>query len=536
MRAEARAAARARRAAAARAWTLGILAGLVAALCVALLEGEARGSVTAERLNLAGSPATLWRPAGPGPAPLVIVAHGYGGSRQMMAPLAIALARGGHAALAFDFHGHGRHPVPMDAEVTSLEGTTAQLVGQTLAVARAARALPGVTPPAALLGHSMATDVVVRAAPALDVGTVVAISMYSEAVTPDSPARLLIVSGAAEGRLRAVALDAVRQVGPAREGETVRAGATERRAVAAPRTEHVGVLYSAATMREARAWIGAEDGALPRRGPLTALLLAAILALAWPLSRLAAAAPRQAPAPAPPSWRVAAAAILLPAPAAVAAAALAPAGALGLSAFGQLAAFLAAFGAVQSAVLWRAGRRLPAPGWAAGALYLAWALLFALALDRYGAAFVPTGPRVAVAALLALGTGPLLLGDALLTRGAPWPLRAASPRRAAPGPPRRDAGGAAHGHRLHRPAGRGPVLAGLRHRRRAIPHRRRRGDPPRPEPRPRLGDRGQHAVGGDGRLSAGGDGGIRTHGTPSRPTVFKTAAFDRSATSPCPAW
>ena len=32
--------------------------------------------------------------------------------------------------------------------------------------------------------------------------------------------------------------------------------------------------------------------------------------------------------------------------------------------------------------------------------------------------------------------------------------------------------------------------------------------------------------------NSGGGGGIRTHGTRKRPTVFKTAAFDHSATPP----
>ena len=31
----------------------------------------------------------------------------------------------------------------------------------------------------------------------------------------------------------------------------------------------------------------------------------------------------------------------------------------------------------------------------------------------------------------------------------------------------------------------------------------------------------------------GGEGGIRTHGTLARSPVFKTGAFDHSATSPC---
>lgn len=409
---------------------------VIAAIAVALtailaLERGVLGGVRTEELTLAGSPATLYRPAG-GPAPLVLVAHGFAGSRQMMRPLSIALARAGFAALAFDFHGHGRHPVPMDGDVTSLDGATAQLVAQAVAVGEAARALPGLAGPLSVMGHSMATDVVVRAAPLLDAAAVVAISMYSEAVTPDAPARLLIVSGASEGRLREVALEAVRLVDPAAaEGITARAGGAARRAVAAPLVGHVGVLYVPFTMTEARDWIAAATGRVPAGpapGPDYALWLLALLAatalLAWPAARLAGPG-----APVPParlSARTLAIALLAPVPAALAAAVLLPAGALGLSAFGQLAGFLAAWGVVQGAVLWRAGCRPAPPGWGAGAVYLGWALLFAAALDRYGASFVPAGPRAAVAALMLLGTLPYLASDALLARGAGLPWRIAS--------------------------------------------------------------------------------------------------------------
>jgi hypothetical protein len=40
------------------------------------------------------------------------------------------------------------------------------------------------------------------------------------------------------------------------------------------------------------------------------------------------------------------------------------------------------------------------------------------------------------------------------------------------------------------------------------------------------------ATGERGRTSIGGEGGIRTHGTREGTTVFETAPFDRSGTSP----
>ncbi len=404
-------------------------AGLVAMIAVVMLERQ-RAGLEIETLWLDSTPVTLWRLADSGERPLVVVAHGYAGSRQLMQALAITLARSGFTVATFDFYGHGRNRDPMARDITSLDGATAQLVEQTVAVARAARNLPGATDPVALVGHSMATDIVIRAAGKIDdVAAVVAISMYSDAVSADAPGRLLIVSGAREGRLREVALDRLRQLDPeAEEGETVVSGGVTRRAIAAPWVGHVGVLYSKTTLEETRNWIAAATGrqpagALPDVGPWLLALLAALVALAWPLSGLLGE-----PQPArSPGMRAMLLAVTAPAVPALAAATLAPAGALGLSAFGGLAAFFGVWGAVQLLVLWRAGLRpqsVSAPGIV---LLLVWGLgLFAPALDRYGAAFVPTGPRVQVMALLLAGTVPFCLADALAAGRFSWPWRLAA--------------------------------------------------------------------------------------------------------------
>ena len=142
--------------------------------------------------------------------PLVVVTHGFAGSRQMMQYISRDLARAGYTVAAFDFLGQGRSSGRMSSDVTRIEGTTQQLVAQTRAVTRAVQAATGSSGPLALLGHSMATDIIVRAAEDLpDVAAIVAISMYSDAVTATSPQRLLVLSGAWETRLRAVALQAI---------------------------------------------------------------------------------------------------------------------------------------------------------------------------------------------------------------------------------------------------------------------------------------------------------------------------------------
>ncbi len=403
-----------------------VAASLAATIACVMLEGQ--GAATDVRhLELAASPVTVWRATEGATGPLVVVAHGYAGSRRMMQPIAMSLARAGFVVAAFDFYGHGRHPEPMSRDITSLEGATAQLVAQTVAVTRAALALPGVTGPTALVGHSMATDIVIRAAERLDdAAAVVAISMYSDAVGPESPGRLLIVSGAREGRLRDVALDKVHLIdAAAQEGETVVDGKVARRAVAAPMVGHVGVLYHRTTLSETRDWIAAAmerpvTGTLPQVAPWLALLMAALVALAWPLAGLLKRPVRTDG----PAGRTVLAATMAPILPALAAAYLLPAGALGLSAFGALAAFFGTWGAVQLVVLRRSGWSAPTASGPGILLLLVWGLgLFAPALDRYGAAFVPTGPRLPVMALLMLGTLPFCLADAVLNRSSRWTAR-----------------------------------------------------------------------------------------------------------------
>ncbi|MEO0388086.1 MAG: alpha/beta fold hydrolase [Pseudomonadota bacterium] len=391
-----------------------LLAGL-ALYALTVLEG-ARAGVSVARVTLGPAPAVVMRPAGE-PEGLVVIGHGFAGSHAFMQAIGLTLARAGRTVVAFDFPGHGRNAEPLSADVTREEGTTQQLVAQSLAVIDAAQALTGAET-VDLLGHSMATDVLIRAAAERrDVDAVVAVSMYSEAVTPTAPARLLILSGAWEPRLRAVALDAVRQLDPrAEEGDTVVAGNTARRAVAAPGVEHVGVLYDPVTLTEAAAWIAPGKTVDPVRiGPAVLMLLAALLALYWPLSRLL---PARAPAPLRLTARHFVLILAAPALPAFAAATLVGERLPGALGFGRLAVFAAVWGGVQLFLLWRAGWRPARPGLWGIALLLVWGLgAVAPALDRYVSSFLPMGPRFALMLMLGLGTLPLMLADAWLTYG-----------------------------------------------------------------------------------------------------------------------
>jgi hypothetical protein len=396
---------------------IGVLALAIIALSVFMLERGRAGLVVTD-LAVGTTPATLYQQPGSA-GPLVVVAHGFAGSRQLMQAYSLTLAQSGYPVLAFDFEGHGRNPVPMSGNVDAIEGTTQRLVDETLRVLATGRALPEVGPGVALLGHSMATDVIARAAIAdCAVDAVVGISMFSQAVTAEQPARLLVISGQWEGMLRAAALTMARLVDPAAvEGATVTVGDVTRRVVVAPGVEHVGVLYSATGLHEARDWLDATFGR-DSAGPVVApglwilLLLAGIVVLFRPLAGLLPVGPARPVVPVRRFW----AAVLLPSVAVPLVAVLVYRPFLPVLVADYLMIHLALYGAAQLAILrvWP----LPRLVWVAALALVAWGLaVFGLAIDRYAASFVPTAQRLGIIAALTVGTVPFMLADCVVAVG-----------------------------------------------------------------------------------------------------------------------
>jgi hypothetical protein len=300
------------------------------------------------------------------------------------------------------------------------------LIDETNRVVAAGQALDVVGDGLALVGHSMATDILVRlAAERDDVDAIAAISMYSEAVSPTEPARLLMVTGAWEGQLRDVAVENLRMVdAEAGEGDTARAGEVVRRAVVAPAVEHVGVLYSRTTLTEVRDWLDATfdrqgDGPVAQRGPWLALLLTGIVALAWPLF---AALPARA-AVRVPTWRALAVACGVPVIATPLLLWPVDLQVLPVLVADYLALHLGLYGLLQIGVLAALGYRPPRGQlWPAVALAAYGIGVFGLALDSFGASFLPHADRLAIIGAIALGAVPFMLGDALATAGGAAPL------------------------------------------------------------------------------------------------------------------
>lgn len=403
---------------------LAVIAGLL--LCGASVWNleAARSGLTITPLAVGTTPATVYRQADAPPAPLVVVAHGFAGSRQLMEAYALTLARAGYVAVSFDFEGHGRNPVPMSGDVSRIDGTTRLLMRETGRVLDAALALPFVDGRAALLGHSMASDIIVRLAiEDPRVAATVAISMFSEAVTASEPRNLLMVSGAFESFLRANALANAKLADPAAtEGTTIGdpAAGSGRRAAAAPNVEHVGVLYSAAALQESRDWLDAVFGRTSA-GPVAAtglsilLLMAGLVLLAWPLASLL---PRRTGPAEPVKLRAFLVAILAPAAITPPLLALFDTRFLPVLVADYLAVHLFLYGLLSLTVLAWNGVRVGHIAWAAALAFAVYGIfVFGGALDRYAASFMPNAARLPIIAAIAVGAIPYMLADSLATEG-----------------------------------------------------------------------------------------------------------------------
>lgn len=405
------------------------VAALIAMLVSVLALEKIRFGLEITALEVGPTPVTRYQLPG-ATGPVVVVAHGFAGSRQIMQAYSLNLARAGYRVLAFDLEGHGSNPQPMSGDVSSIDGTTSLLVAETRRVIAAARALPG-DQPVSLLGHSMATDVLVRAALAEravgePVAAVVAISMFSEAVSANLPERLLIISGQWESRLRQAALDAVQLVEvDAEEGDLVTTGNVARLAIVAPWVEHVGVLFSPTAVHAAVNWLDQtyrreSNAQFAPMGLWILVLLAGIVAIFYPL---AARLPERAPTP-DLSTRRFLIAVTVPAVAAPLIVAPFYTNFLPVLVADYLMMHLAVYGVLQLALSGKAREVAKPVRWGAMGLLTFWGIaVFGLALDRYAASFSPNSERLVLIALLAVGTVPFMLADSAVTgagRGALW--------------------------------------------------------------------------------------------------------------------
>ena len=414
-------------------WAI-LVAAVVAAMYSVWQLECARSGIQISHRTVGQTPVTVMRPPDVTSAPVAVIAHGFAGSRQLMEGFALTLAHSGYIVVSYDLLGHGRNPVPMSGDVSMVTGTTQILMDELARVSDAALALKGANGQLALLGHSMASDIVVRQAVRdARVGAVVAVSMFSLAVTKDQPGNLLVIAGAWETMLATEAERALQLADPAaRLGQTVGdpAKGTARRAVLSPNTEHVSILFSQTTLVETRDWLNASfawggNGNAPARGGWIVLLLLSVVALGWPLAGAMQRHRAAAPPPQLPRNRFL---IAILCPAILTPAILWPFDVhfLPVLVADYLAVHLAIYGLMALALVMGFGgfRR----GGVATALLLAIPValfgiaVFGTALDRYVASFVPVAGRVPVVLAMAVGAVPFMLADAVLTEGGRAPV------------------------------------------------------------------------------------------------------------------
>lgn len=412
-----------------------ILATLAIAVSLWTLHATTQG-LEITHITIGDTPATVYRATPLHAAPVVVIAHGFAGSQQLMQPFAVTLARDGYIAVTFDFLGHGRNPDPLTGSITGVEGATTALANQTEAVVRFSRPLGDGR--LALLGHSMATDIVVRVAEAMPgIAATVAVSMFSPAVTADSPRNLLVIVGDWEGALKQEALRAVGlATAPAPAEPATTYGdftkGTARRTDFIPYAEHISVLYKQASMRQALAWLDQTFGVtrsgppyLDARGPWIVLLMAGIVALMRPLSSLLpVVASRWAGAGL--RWRQLAPALLIPTIATPLLLRVLPTHFLPVLVADYLSVHFAVYGLLVAACLLWLRRQVPprsdGTDWPKLLLAAALATLYAVvllfwAIDDAFTAFMPTVQRAPLLAVMLVGTLAFFLSTEWLTRG-----------------------------------------------------------------------------------------------------------------------
>ncbi len=388
--------------------------------------------------TVGATPVTVFETAGAPPGPAVVIAHGFAGSEVLMRAFAITLAQNGYTAVTFDFLGHGRHPEPIRGDVRTGEGVMEAMIGQLGEVAAFARGLTG-QQRIAVLGHSMASDLVVRFAQQEGdaVAAVVAVSMFAPTLDAESPNNLLVIVGDLEAQaLKDEAIRAVELVAdqPVVEGITVGdfTTGTARRAVYAGGVEHVAVLYSTEGLLETVQWLDtafvrAGEERIAAIGSWILLLFLGLVLLARPLAGLL-------PTVADPaigaglSWRRLWLAALLPAVLTPLLLRLVPTDFLPLLLGDYLVTHFALYGLLTWATLLLVRR--PAAdddlvplvdhgrlALAALAVLLYAVLVVGLSIDRFVTVFLPIPERLPLVAAMLVGTLPYFLADEWLTRG-----------------------------------------------------------------------------------------------------------------------
>jgi dienelactone hydrolase len=225
---------------------------LVVALLVMVLAWvmvlRPRSGLVIRRLERDDVPMLFMVPAEAQNVPAVLIAHGFGGSKQLMLGYGYVLARAGYAVLLWDFAGHAANAAALDmgrdALQQNLDSAYAELIAQ-----------PEVDDSqVALLGHSMGSGAVMTAG-IRDVDryrATVAVSPTSAEVTETAPRNLLLQAGALEPQFAENAEGLLAAAGGANDDLVNGRG---RAFALIPAVEHITILFSSESHQAALNWL-----------------------------------------------------------------------------------------------------------------------------------------------------------------------------------------------------------------------------------------------------------------------------------------
>jgi esterase/lipase len=216
-----------------------------------------------------------------------IIGHGFAGSKEMMRQIAYDIANAGSNAVLFDFIGHGSNQYKLLNQPAEITGTTQQLVIQLSDIINFIYEKFGNEISISLVGHSMASDIVIRASSDKRIKSVIAISPYSNGITQDFPKDLLLISGQFENHLRSHALQMVKILKPtAKENMEYTNEEIRRKASYIRNTGHVSIIYAPQTTRTIIEWLKLENYDRPFSKTQIVWIVIGITFIVFGMSRL----------------------------------------------------------------------------------------------------------------------------------------------------------------------------------------------------------------------------------------------------------
>ncbi|SIT65657.1 Serine aminopeptidase, S33 [Ectothiorhodosinus mongolicus] len=392
------------------------------------------------------TPITAYEPPGTEPLPVAILAHGFAGSRQMMQPLAITLANQGFLAVTLDFAGHGANTQPFIPTLLDPQGRRLRLLSNVADAMTFIDNHPRGSSSLALLGHSMAGDILLQYA-AANPGRVHAHVLISPYIAEDTEmaelGNLLFLFGAYEPPVlwQATApafpdVDSSQVLPGLSVGDIVQGDAREIQLIDG--AEHISVIYRSQTLLATLEWVSrsagvsvADDPALASRGLWLGLLFGSIIVLAAALSGFLPAVTNR-PLGASLPWREIWPVVLVPAIATPILLLPVPLGLLPLLLSDYLAMHFALYGLLTLLGLFylqsRTGAvfRMPFEAKPVSYVRLLLALLFSvgfvmlafgLPIQAYLGNYWPVGDRAWLVAVIFGGTTLFFVADEWLTRG-----------------------------------------------------------------------------------------------------------------------